>query len=76
MKQELKKHLNNIERLVQKNYITLEIIKNFYENCDGGFENSQKTLIILRDMIEQQKPVYKIEENKQYNDCFYYKRLY
>ena len=48
MKHELIKHLNNIESLVQKNYITLEIIKNFYENCDGGFENSQKTLIILR----------------------------
>ena len=57
MKQELIKHLNNIERLVQKNYITLEIIKNFYENCDDSFENSQKTLIILRDMIEQQKSV-------------------
>lgn len=26
MKQELKKHLNNIERLVQKNYITLEVV--------------------------------------------------
>ena len=57
MKQELIKHLNNIEHLVQKNYITLEIMKNFYENCDDGFENSQKTLIILRDMIEQQKSV-------------------
>lgn len=56
MKQELIKHLNNIERLVQKNYITLEIMKNFYENCNGSFENSQ-TLIILRDMIEQQKSV-------------------
>ena len=45
MKQELIKHfLNNIERLVQKNYITLEIIKNFYENCDRGFKNSQKRL--------------------------------
>lgn len=45
MKQELIKHfLNNIERLVQKNYITLEIIKNCYENFDGGFENSQKRL--------------------------------
>ena len=29
MKQELIKHLNNIERLVQKNYITLEIKKTF-----------------------------------------------
>lgn len=57
MKQELKIHLNNIERLVQKNYITLKIMKNFYENCDDGFENSQKTLIMLRDMIEQQKSV-------------------
>ena len=28
MKQELIKHLNNIERLVEKNYITLEIIYN------------------------------------------------
>lgn len=33
------------------------MLKNFYENCDGVFENSQKTLIILRDMIEQQKSV-------------------
>ncbi len=57
MKQELIKHLNNIEHLVQKNYITLEVIKNFCENCDGGFESSQKTLIILRDMIKQQKSV-------------------
>ena len=57
MKQELMKHLNQVEQLVQRNYIVLDIMKNLYENSEDDFESSQKILIILKDMIEQQKSV-------------------
>ena len=51
------KHLNQVEQLVQRNYIVLDIMKNLYENSEDDFESSQKILIILKDMIEQQKSV-------------------
>ena len=57
MKQELMNHLNQVEQLVQRNYIVLDIMKNLYENSKDDFESSQKILIILKDMIEQQKSV-------------------
>lgn len=57
MKQELMNHLNQVEQLVQRNYIVLDIMKNLYENGEDDFESSQKILIILKDMIEQQKSV-------------------
>ncbi len=57
MKQELMNHLNQVEQLVQRNYIVLDIMKNLYENSEDDFESSQKILIILKDMIEQQKSV-------------------
>ena len=57
MKQELMNHLNQVEHLVQRNYIVLDIMKNLYENSEDDFESSQKILIILKDMIEQQKSV-------------------
>lgn len=57
MKQELMNHLNQVEQLVQRNYIVLDIMKNLYENSKDNFESSQKILIILKDMIEQQKSV-------------------
>lgn len=57
MKQELMNHLNQVEQLVQRNYIVLDITKNLYENSEDDFESSQKILIILKDMIEQQKSV-------------------
>ncbi len=57
MKQELMNHLNQVEQLVQRNYIVLDIMKNLYENSEDNFESSQKILIILKDMIEQQKSV-------------------
>ena len=57
MKQELMNHLNQVEQLVQRNYIVLDITKNLYENSEDDFESSQKILIILEDMIEQQKSV-------------------
>lgn len=50
-------HLNQVEQLVQRNYIVLDIMKNLYENSEDNFESSQKILIILKDMIEQQKSV-------------------
>ena len=50
-------HLNQVEQLVQRNYIVLDIMKNLYENSEDDFESSQKILIILKDMIEQQKSV-------------------
>ena len=59
MKQELMNHLNQVEQLVQRNYIVLDIMKNLYENGEDDFESSQKILIILKDMIEQQKSVLK-----------------
>ena len=52
MKQELMNHLNQVEQLVQRNYIVLDIMKNLYENSEDDFESSQKILIILKDMIE------------------------
>ena len=57
MKQELMNHLNQVDQLVQRNYIVLDIMKNLYENSEDNFESSQKILIILKDMIEQQKSV-------------------
>lgn len=57
MKQELMNHLNQVEQLVQRNYIVLDIMKNLYENSKDDFESSPKILIILKDMIEQQKSV-------------------
>lgn len=57
MKQELMNHLNQVEQLVQRNYIVLDIMKNLYENSEDDFESSQNILIILKDMIEQQKSV-------------------
>ena len=57
MKQELMNHLNQVEQLVQRNYIVLDIMKNLYENSEDNFESSKKILIILKDMIEQQKSV-------------------
>ena len=57
MKQELMNHLNQVEQLVQRNYIVLDIMKNLYENSEDNFESSQKILIILKGMIEQQKSV-------------------
>lgn len=57
MKQELMNHLNQVEQLVQRNYIILNIMKNLYENSEDDFESSQNILIILKDMIEQQKSV-------------------
>ncbi len=57
MKQELMNHLNQVEQLVQRNYIVLDIMKNLYEKSEDDFESSQKILIILKDMIEQQKSV-------------------
>lgn len=57
MKQELMNHLNQVEQLVQRNYIVLDIMKNLYENGEDDFESSQKILIILKGMIEQQKSV-------------------
>ena len=42
---------------MQRNYIVLDIMKNLYENGEDDFESSQKILIILKDMIEQQKSV-------------------
>ena len=57
MKQELMNHLNQVEQLVQRNYIVLDIMKNLYENGEDDFESSQKILIILKGMVEQQKSV-------------------
>ena len=57
MKQKLMNHLNQVEQLVQRNYIVLDIMKNLYEKSEDDFESSQKILIILKDMIEQQKSV-------------------
>ena len=48
MKQELMNHLNQVEQLVQRNYIVLDIMKNLYENGEDDFESSQKILIILK----------------------------